>query len=65
MVQVFRRAEAPDESRVLELQNIDPDGRYELENYAGEVKEVGGPELQKWAVTLPPRGAELIFYRKK
>lgn len=65
VVQVFRRAEAPDESRVLALQNIDPAGRYELENFAGEVKEVGGAELQKWTVTLPQRGAELIFYKKK
>jgi len=65
VIQVFRRGEVPDESRAFALQNIDPAASYELENFAGEKKEVSGAELQEWTVALPRRGAELIFYKKK
>ncbi|MDO4570729.1 MAG: alpha-galactosidase [Planctomycetia bacterium] len=61
---VFRRRDAPDETRIFSLGNIAPDAQYEVEFPTGTKKRLSGKELQSWRVTLPPRAFELIFYTK-
>lgn len=61
---VFRRGQAPDETQVFSLGNIEPQADYEVETFSGAKKTLSGKELQAWKVTLPQRALALIFYRK-
>ena len=62
---VFRRGNAPEESKTFKLGNINVNADYELEFYGGEKKTVKGSELKSHDVTLAPRSFELVFYKKK
>ena len=61
---VFRRAEAPEATRRLDLGGIDPDATYETEDFQGVKQNVSGKDLLQWNVTLEPRSFRLLFYRK-
>lgn len=62
---VFRRGNAPEETQIFSLENIDSEAVYEVESFDGVKKTLTGKELQSWKVALPQRAFELILYRKK
>lgn len=61
---IFRRSEAPDDTRTLALKGLNPEEMYRVETYGEEAPRLlSGRELAAWSVTLPPRGFRLIFYK--
>ena len=61
----FRRAKAEEEEATFELPAIDPNARYEVEDYDGVKSIVKGDQLANWKVKLPkPRSFALAIYRK-
>ncbi|MDO4557958.1 MAG: alpha-galactosidase [Planctomycetia bacterium] len=61
---VFRRSEAPEETRSFDLGGIDPEATYETEDFHGVKNVVSGEDLVRWSVSLEPRSFRLMFYRK-
>lgn len=61
----FRRSAGNESCRILQLQKIDPDARYEIEIHRGGTKQAAGAELQKYLLEMPqPRTMHLVFYKK-
>ena len=62
---VFRRAKSDVDEMTFELPAIDPNAKYEVENYDGSKETVDGKDLANWKVTLEePRSFKLILYKK-
>ncbi|MDO4628070.1 MAG: alpha-galactosidase [Planctomycetia bacterium] len=63
---LFRRGNAPDETREMILSGLDSATEYEVEwPLSGEKKILTGAQLATRTVTLAPRSVELIIYQKK
>ena len=61
---VFRRADAPEETKTFELPAVDPTAKYEVEYFDGTKEVVSGAELAKLEVKLAPRSFFLAIYKK-
>ena len=66
---IFRRADALDEERTLELGGIDANADYAVELFAGtfdgEKKTMSGKDLAAWHVAVTKRSFAVVFYSQK